>query len=176
MLPSELCRNTFSSLWAQSTKVSCDLVCTWSKFCFHLNATPWLLSSWPQVFLYRNKYWCGTYLYKQPPLSTLICLLIIGHCPLSPFLLISINFAPHWMLHLDWYLLGHKCFCIGSSKHCRHNGFFWDRSSNRLYSCLCIMPDQLTKHCLEFFESRANNPDASAFYFPIKDLWSKWTE
>ena len=28
------------------------------------------------------------------------------------------------------------------------------------------MPDQLTKHCLEFFESRANNPDASAFYFP----------
>ena len=95
-------------------------------------------------------------------LSTLICLLIIGHCPLSPFLLISINFAPHWMLHLDFYLLGHKCFCIGSSKHCRHNGF-WDRSSNRLYSCLCIMPDQLTKHCLEFFESRANNPDASAF-------------
>ena len=50
--------------------------------------------------------------YKQPPLSTLICLLIFGHCQTSPSLLISVNFAPHWMLLLDCYLLSDKCFCI----------------------------------------------------------------
>ena len=29
----------------------------WSKFCFHLSATPRLLSSWPQVFLYKVLMW-----------------------------------------------------------------------------------------------------------------------
>ena len=111
----------------------------------------------------RNKYWCGIQTASIVYFDLFVDLWTL------PALALPFN-KRKFLLPIECYsliviFLVTSVFFIGSSKHCRHNGF-WDRSSNRLYSCLCIMPDQLTKHCLEFFESRANNPDASAFYFP----------